>query len=373
MTIGLARTDTSVVGRWWWTVDRWMLFAIVLLIAYGTILTLAASPAAAARIRIDSFHFVQRHLLILPLAAAVLFGVSLLSPKWVKRVAVFGFLAALVATTLTLFLAVEIKGARRWFDFGGLTFQPSEFLKPTLAVFIAWMCSTARLEPGFPGRLISTGLAAATVLVLVLQPDIGMAGVVAAIWFAILFLAGIPLFWIGLALLLAMGGLFFAYQTLPHVAARINLFLDPSTGDNYQVRKSLDAFREGGLFGKGPGEGTVKAQLPDAHSDFIFAVAGEEFGLIACLLILVTYVFIMMRGLSRALAENNLFVLYATAGLLTAFGLQTFVNMASALNLIPTKGMTLPFISYGGSSLLALALGMGMVLALTRRRSGVAL
>jgi cell division protein FtsW len=370
MSISFARTDTSVVGRWWWTVDRWMLLAITLLLAYGAILTLAASPAAAARIKIDPMILIRQQLILMPVALAIMFVISLLEPKWVRRVAVIGFGIALLATVATLFFADEVKGARRWISLAGFNLQPSEFLKPTLAICAAWMCAHARLDDGFPGRLIATGIAGVAICVLVLQPDIGMAAVTGAIWFSILFLAGLPLVWIAAFILTAAGGILLAYHTLPHVAARVNLFLDPTTGDNFQVRKSLDAFREGGLFGKGPGEGTVKAQLPDAHSDFIFAVAGEEFGLIACLLIVGTYAFIVLRGLSRAFNENNLFVLYATAGLMAGFGLQALINMASALNLIPTKGMTLPLISYGGSSLFALAIGLGMVLALTRKRAG---
>jgi cell division protein FtsW len=291
--------------------------------------------------------------------------------KGVRRVSVLVFAAALAVTALTLAIGDEIKGARRWINVAGFSLQASEFLKPCFAVFAAWMFSQGRLERGFPGGLIATVTAALIVLLLISQPDLGMAGVVVAIWFSQLFMAGLPLLWVGTALLATGGAMFAAYQALPHVAQRINLFLDPSSGDTYQVDKSISAFVNGGLFGVGPGEGTVKAQLPDAHSDFIFAVAGEEFGLIACLVIVATYGFIVLRGFGRLLEENNLFVQFATVGLLVSFGLQAVINMGSSLHLMPTKGMTLPFISYGGSSLFALAFAMGLVMALTRRRAGV--
>jgi cell division protein FtsW len=204
-----------------------------------------------------------------------------------------------------------------------------------------------------------------------LQPDLGMTVVVSAMWFAQFFLAGLPIIWVVSFSIAGAVGLGGAYLTLPHVRERIDGFVDPATGDTYQVDRSLEAFMNGGLAGRGPGEGTVKDVLPDAHSDFIFAVAGEEFGLLLCLLLVALFAFIVLRGLSRLMHEQNLFVLLAAAGLLVTFGLQAAINMASALHLMPTKGMTLPFISYGGSSLLSLSLGMGMVLALTRRRAGL--
>ncbi|MGE0736667.1 MAG: FtsW/RodA/SpoVE family cell cycle protein [Alphaproteobacteria bacterium] len=370
MSVSFSRADTSVIGRWWWTVDRWTLVAILLLIGAGAMLTLAASPPAAARIRLDSFHFVRQQMILLPLAFGLMLGISLLSLRSIKLLAVIVLAAGFVFTLYATFYGAEIKGARRWINLGGFSLQASEFLKPSFAVVAAWLFSLQRTRPGSRGAWIAAGLGGILILVLLKQPDLGMAAVVFATWFALFFMAGLPVIWIALFVALGAGGLFAAYKFLPHVTQRINLFLDPSSGDNYQVDMSLGAFMNGGLFGRGPGEGTVKAQLPDAHSDFVFAVAGEEFGLIACLLIVAVYLFIVLRGLSRVLAETNLFILYAATGLLVGFGLQAFINMASALHLVPTKGMTLPFISYGGSSLLALAIGMGMLLALTRKRYG---
>lgn len=365
------RTDNSALGRWWWTIDHWTLAALGLLIGAGFLLLLAASPAVADRIGLGSFHFVSRQLFYLPIAVAGMLGVSLLSPLGVRRLAVLVFLMALILLVLTPWIGVEAKGARRWIGFGVLSIQPSEFIKPAFAVVAAWMFAERRLREGFPGNTISIGLYALVVGLLLIQPDFGMAVVVTAVWFTQFFLAGLPLAFVALCAAIGMALLAAGYFGFDHVASRIDRFLDPSSGDTFQVATAMEAFMNGGLFGRGPGEGTVKDILPDAHADFIFAVAGEEFGLLACLGIVAVFAFVVLRGFSRLLQERDLFVLLATAGLLTQFGLQAVINMASTLRLMPTKGMTLPFISYGGSSLLALALAMGMVLALTRRRYGV--
>jgi len=368
---GFARTDTSVIGRWWWTVDRWSLGALAILGAFGALLILAASPSVADRLGLDSFYFVRRQFALMPLAAFILASVSLLSPKEVCRLAVAVFIGSTILLIMTLASGVEIKGARRWISIAGLSLQPSEFVKPSFIVVVAWMFAQACLKRGSPGNFLIGGLFLLVISLLLMQPDFGMAVVIAAVWFTQFFLAGLPLVWMAVLTVMASGGLVAGYFVLPHVASRIDRFLDPALGDSYQVTTSMEAFMHGGLTGRGPGEGTVKEVLPDAHADFIFAVAGEEFGLLACLAIAGLFAFIMVRGFSRLMEENNLFVLLAGTGLLVQFGLQAIVNMASSLNLIPTKGMTLPFISYGGSSLIALSLGMGMVLALTRRRAGL--
>jgi cell division protein FtsW len=366
----LGRTDTSVIGRWWWTVDRWTMAALAALVAVGALLIMAASPAVAERIGADHFHFVRRQFIFLPPALLVIFAVSLLSPKNIRRLACLGFLGALALMVTTLAMGQEIKGATRWISLAGITIQPSEFVKPTFAVVAAWMFAEQRLSESFPGNLISLSLYLLVACLLLLQPDVGMTLVVSSVWFVEFFLAGLPLVWVLMGMVVGLGGLVAAYFTFGHVASRIDRFLDPSAGDSYQVTTALQAFHYGGFFGRGPGEGRVKAVLPDAHTDFILAVAGEEFGLILCLAVVGIFAFIVLRGFARMLAEENLFVLLATSGLLVQFGLQAIINMASTLHLMPTKGMTLPFISYGGSSMLALALGMGMVLALTRKRYG---
>jgi cell division protein FtsW len=365
-----ARIDQSPVARWWWTVDRWSLGALALLLGFGSVMSMAASPAVAERLGYAPLHFAERHLVMVPLALAIILGVSLLTPRSVRRLALIGFALALVGVALTFVIGAEIKGARRWINLPGFSLQPSEFVKPTFTIVAAWLFAEQKARPRFPGNAISIALFLALVVMLFRQPDLGMAVVVAVVWFAQFFMAGLRLYWAAAGTLVGLAGFVGAYVWLPHVASRINRFLDPAAGDSYQVNRSIEAFANGGLWGRGPGEGTVKDVLPDAHADFVFAVAGEEFGLVVCVIIVGVFAFIVLRGFSRLLQEGNLFVLLSATGLLIQFGLQAVINMASSLHLIPTKGMTLPFLSYGGSSMLALALGMGMMLALTRRRLG---
>ncbi len=366
----LARTDTSLLGQWWWTIDRWTIAALATLAAIGAVLTLAASPPVAERIGLEPFHFARRQFLFLPLAFMVMFSISLLAPRGVRLLAAVCLGLSIIAMAATILVGVEIKGASRWLQIGGLSFQPSEFVKPGFAVIAAWMFSERRLDESFPGYLIATSLFVIVAFLLLLQPDVGMTIVVAAVWGVQFFLAGLPLTLVLLIGLLFLGGGAAAYLAFPHVQSRVDRFLDPAAGEGYQVARSLEAFRNGGLFGRGPGEGRIKEVLPDAHADFIFAVAGEEFGMVVCLIIVGLFAFVVMRGFSRVFRDNDLFVLLAVAGLLVQFSLQAIINIASTINLVPPKGMTLPFISYGGSSTLALALTMGMVLALTRERPG---
>jgi cell division protein FtsW len=368
---GFARTDTSTIATWWWTVDRWMLTALATLIGFGILLTLAASPAVADRIGFEPYYFVKRHMVYLAPAVITVIGLSLLEPKGVRRIGVVLFIVSLILMALTLAVGVEIKGARRWLNLGGFSLQPSELIKPAFAVIAAWLMSTARSEEKFPGLAITIGLYGLTVMALVAQPDMGQTALVSAIFAAQFFVAGMPLYLIGLFVLLGIGGATSAYFLLPHFASRIDRFLNPSSGDSFQASTGLEAFMNGGLLGRGPGEGTVKGILPDAHSDFIFAVAGEELGFVACLFIVALFAAIVLRGIARSLEAHNLFVLLAVTGLLTQFATQAIIHMASTLSLMPTKGMTLPFISYGGSSLLGIAFTMGFVLALTRKRIGI--
>jgi len=367
---GFARTDRSVMGLWWWTVDRWSLAALILLMGVGALLVLAASPAVAIHLKLDSFYLVRHHFALLVPAAIMMVAISLMTPLGIRRLAVIGLILALALTAITLVGGTEIKGARRWIDLLGLSIQPSEFVKPCFAVVAAWMFAEQHGKRRLPGNAISILLYLMIVALLMAQPDFGMTFVISVTWFAQFVLAGLPLLWVCGLGVVGVGGVIGAYYMFPHVTTRIDGFLNPAGGDTYQVDRSLEAFVNGGLYGVGPGEGTVKQVLPDAHSDFVFAVAGEEFGFIACLLIVLLFAFIVLRGYTRLLRETNMFVLLAASGIITDFGLQAFINMASTLHLMPTKGMTLPFISYGGSSLLALALAMGMFLALTRRRSG---
>ncbi len=365
----LSRDDASVLGRWWWTVDRWTLMAVCALIGFGYVAMLAASPAVAERLHQSRDVFVLKQVVFLALAGLVVVGVSLLSPRGTRRLALAGCAAALALTAATLVIGVEIKGARRWISVPGMTIQPSEFLKPCFAVVAAWLLSEGRQVRQFPGVLLAGAIFVLIALLLKSQPDMGMLAVVVAVFFVQLFVGGLPLAWVGIGAGGLVAAAASAYAFFPHVRSRVTRFLDPSSGDSYQVTTALEAFGNGGLLGRGPGEGRVKDVLPDAHADFVFAVLGEEFGMAACVLVLALFGFIVLRGLLRLLAEQDLFVVLASCGLVTSFGLQAFVNMASSLHLIPTKGMTLPFVSYGGSSVLAVALGIGMLLALTRRRS----
>jgi cell division protein FtsW len=388
--MAVSRADTSVLGRWWWTVDRWILAALLVLIGFGYVMMLAASPAVAERvIGADqrALLFVKQ-VVFLALAGALMVAVSLLSPRMVRRLAILGCLGALALTAATLVIGFETKGARRWLAFPVLgTMQPSEFLKPCFAVVTAWMLAEGKAAQAqaasmvargrapllaHPGRflwpLVAVVLLGGIAVVLKAQPDFGMLMVIVSVSVAQFFVAGLNLLFVAVIGAAGVGLAVLAYFILPHVQSRVDRFLDPAAGDTYQISRSLEAFGHGGLLGRGPGEGRVKNVLPDAHADFVFAVAGEEFGFVICAVILALFAFVVVRGLLRLVAENDLFVVLAATGLLAQFGLQAFVNMASTLHLIPTKGMTLPFVSYGGSSVLAIAMGMGMLLALTRRR-----
>ena len=365
-----SRADTSVMGRWWWTVDRWTLAAVAALMAFGTMLALASSPAVAERIGVDSLYFVRRHLVFLPMAVALIIATSLMTPLQIRRLALIGFAVCLLGLGATQLFGDEHNGARRWLSIAGLSIQVTEFAKPTFAIVTAWLFAEKVRDAKFPGYTLAVVTFALLAWLTISQPDMGQTAVIGAVWMAQFFLAGLPMWLVVGLIMLGLAGLASSYMILSHVASRIDRFIDPATGDTYQIERSIEAFSNGGLFGQGPGEGSVKNNLPDAHADFVFAVAGEELGLILTLVIVALFAFIVLRGLIRTMGESNLFVLLAVSGLLVQFGLQTLINMASSLQLIPTKGMTLPFISYGGSSLLAIALGIGMVLALTRRRNG---
>ena len=367
--MAISRADTSVLGRWWWTVDRQTLGAVGLLIGFGYILILASSPSVAERIGDARDALVLKQVFFLAVGGVVMIGISLLSPREIRRVALLGGILAMVLTAATLVIGVEILGARRWIQLPGFAVQPSEFLKPCFAVVTAWLLAEHRRTPRFPGAWIAGGIFLLIVLLLKEQPDVGMTAVITAVFFVQLFVDGLNLFLAGVGVLMMVGGAIGSYLMFAHVRARVEEFLHPHGPHTYQVTMALEAFGNGGLWGRGPGEGRIKDILPDAHADFIFAVAGEEFGLVICAVIVGVFAFIVLRGLLRLLHEPDPFTVLACTGLLVGFGLQAFVNMASSLELIPTKGMTLPFISYGGSSVIAVALGIGMLLALTRRRA----
>ncbi|MDR3450631.1 MAG: putative peptidoglycan glycosyltransferase FtsW [Alphaproteobacteria bacterium] len=366
----LARSDRSILGRWRWTIDRWALFALIVIMGFGILLIQAATPAVAVKHGWSNFYFVERHMAMLLPAIGIIFVFSLLPPQKIRIAAAIGLAIFLPLLMITPFVGVEIKGAVRWIPFMGLSFQPSEFVKPLFAVTSAWLFARQCERRGFPALSVNVGLYLLICVFLIMQPDVGMTFLVSVIWFSQFFLAGLPVVMMAGSAVLGVGLLFAAYCLLPHFTVRMDKFLSHS-GDTYQVDRALDAFSNGGLFGTGPGAGTVKMSIPDAHADFVFAVAGEELGLLWCLLIVGLFAFIVMRGLMRLRTENNLFITFAVGGLLIEFGLQAVINLASTMRLIPAKGMTLPFISYGGSSLWALAIGMGMFLGLTRKRFGL--
>jgi len=368
--VPVSRSDQTIIGRWWWTVDRWMLLALILLIGLGILLIQAATPAVAVKHGLSNFYFVERHLMMLVPAFALMFGLSLMAPRnvlWLSMALLALFIPFLAGT---LFWGTEIKGATRWLQVGAASFQPSEFVKPVFAVVAAWLFARQCERKGFPGFGINVLIYLMIVGCLLGQPDIGMTVLVTAIWVGQYFLAGMPLLLAGLAPGFGFLALCAAYYIYPHFASRFDRFITHS-GDTYQADLALKAFTNGGIFGTGPGSGTVKMAIPDAHADFVFAVAGEELGLIGALCIVALFAFIVLRGAWRARGENNLFILLAVSGLLIEFGTQVAINLSSTLRLMPAKGMTLPFLSYGGSSLWAMALEMGMLLALTRKRYGL--
>jgi cell division protein FtsW len=364
----LSRTDRSVLANWWWTVDRWSLAAITGLIVSGVLLTLAASPAVAGRIGLEPFYFVYRQLSFVAPALVMIFIVSLFGPRDVRRLALGLYVVSLLMMVATNVIGPEIKGAHRWLVFGPFSIQPSEFIKPAFVVMAAAALAESNKSPGFPGVPLALGLYAVVVGLLVIQPDFGQTLLLSIVLAALLFLAGLRWFWIAGFAGLGLAGGVSAYFLMPHVASRIDRFINPESGDTFQVNAAMNAFVHGGMTGVGPGEGTVKFVLPDAHTDFIFAVAGEEFGLASCAVLIALFAVIVWRALQRALEETDHFIQLAASGLAVMFGLQAVINIAVSLSLMPAKGMTLPFVSYGGSSMLALALTVGMLLALTRER-----
>ncbi len=368
MWVSFSRTSRNIVANWWWTVDKWLLGAVVFLLGCGMVLSFSASPAVAQRINVGTYHFVYRHLFYLGIAVTVMMSFSMLGLKYIRRFALLGYTVVLFLLMATLLFGVEIKGAKRWLDLG-VQIQPSEFLKPTFIVFTAWLFEMQRRYRNFHGVVISIVLTGLTCFMLLRQPDYGMTFVVAVIWFVQLFLAGLPI-----KRLLIVGALLVAvfivgYFALPHVQVRVEQMLAGVFGGepSYQVKRSLEAFKNGGWFGVGVGEGVVKWHIPDAHTDFVFPVAAEEYGMFFCLAIVLAYAIIVVRSMWLSVRDDNMFIVLSVCGLAASFGLQAFVNMASTLQLGPTKGMALPLVSYGGSSLLGASLGIGMLLALTRK------
>jgi cell division protein FtsW len=366
-----ARSDRTAIGVWWWTVDRWMLGVVALLIAIGVVMSFAASPAAAARMSIgDPFHFAVRQSVFAAAAVAILIGASMLDVRNVRRSAFFIWLIAIAVMIALPVIGHNAKGATRWLEFGGFSLQPSEFMKPALIVLVAWMFAEGQKGQGVPGVSIAFGLYFISIALLLIQPDIGQTVLITVAFGAAFWMAGVPMSWVMLLGATALAGLSSTYFLFPHVTARVDKFLSPDKADTHQVDAAGVAQSAGGFFGRGPGEGVMKRHVPDLHTDFIWSVGAEEFGLVFSLLLLSLFAFVVVRGLYRALKLNDPFEQVAAAGLFVLVGQQAIINIAVNLDMIPTKGMTLPFISYGGSSMLAMGLTLGMALALTRRRPG---
>jgi cell division protein FtsW len=364
----ISREQRTPFSEWWWTVDRLQLAAIVALMLAGIILSLAASPSVATRIGLDPFHFFDRHVLFLVPSVIVMIGVSFLSPRQIRRTALIVFAISVVLIVATLLIGPEVKGSRRWITLIGLNIQASESAKPAFVVLAAWLFAESARRPEMPATSMALTLLLMLVSLLVMEPDFGQTMLILMVWGSLFFIAGMRMIWVAGLAGAASAGLFGAYLLVPHVAARISRFMNPASGDTFQVDTAMEAFYNGGWFGLGPGEGIAKRSLPDSHTDFVFAVAAEEFGIILCLVLLALFAFIVIRALSRAYATEDMFSRFAASGLAVLFGVQAAINMSVNLQLVPAKGMTLPFISYGGSSIVSLAYGVGMMLALTRHR-----
>jgi len=349
------------------SIDKFLLAVIAINFLFGLIMVVTASPAIAAKIRVEPFYFIKKHIFYLSIGCAAIYITALLPEQFVKRLAILGFFISLIALVLVLFNGHEVKGARRWLRLGFFSFQPSEFAKTFFVIFTAWLLSIRYKHPDFPVFTISAFFYALTVFLLILQPDFGMTIMFSVIWIGGLFLGGLSILWLGIMCVIGIIGISFAYIFLPHVRARLDLFLSPQNFGNYQIKKALEAFKQGGLSGVGPGEGMIKKHVPDSHADFIFAVIGEEMGFVVCLFLIIMFVLLISRGIYLISHSNNKFKILAVSGILIQVGMQAIFNIGMTLHLFPTKGMPLPFISYGGSSIIATAIAMGIMLSLTKK------
>ncbi len=367
-----SRNDQSHVAQWFWTVDRGLLVAALALMGLGVALSFASSPAAilADESITDPFHYSWRMMAFAGVGLTVMLTTSLMSPRGVRRVAVLALFSAIIVMAALPFIGDTVKGAARWVNLGPFSLQPSEFAKPGLIVFAAWMFAEAQKGQGVPGVTIAFGFYALTVCLLLIQPDIGQTLLITTTFMAVFFMAGVPFKWMAVLASAGMAGLVSLYFVFGHMRDRLSRFTSPETTDTHQIDSAAEAIRAGGLVGRGIGEGVMKRRVPDLHTDFIYSVGAEEFGLVLSLIMIGLYAFIVVRGMRRAMKLTDPFEQTAAAGLFMLIGLQACINVAVNLNLIPTKGMTLPFISYGGSSMLAMCVTMGFALALTRRRPG---
>ena len=364
----LTRADRSPLGDWWWTLDKVSLLTILMLLVVGVVMSFAASPPIARDLGLaNEFHFVQKHIIFLIPTVGLVLGMSMLSNRALVRVGLIVFGFAILGMLAALAFGDEVKGARRWVDLGFFQMQPSELVKPALVLVSAWLFAEHAKRPDLYANLFAVGLFVLTAAILIAQPDIGQTMLVTAVWGCLFFVAGMSWLWIAVLGSAALGGLVLAYLFIPHVTSRIDRFINPESGDSHQADRAVESFLEGGWLGRGPGEGVVKEHLPDSHTDFLFAVMAEEFGIVVCLIVVGLYVFLFARCVRSALRQENLFARYASVGLVALLAGQAAINMGVNLQLLPAKGMTLPFLSYGGSSLLSVGLTAGILLGLTRQ------
>jgi cell division protein FtsW len=364
----VSRADESVFARWWWSIDRASMAIMAMIVLIGLLVLTAAGPSAAARLRIpEEFHFPLRQLFFIGPALLGMIAVSFLSPLQARRLGVFVFIAAALLMALALAVAGDVNGAKRWLDLGPMTLQPSEFAKPGFVVAAAWLLAEGARDARFPGGLLAMGLYLLFSALLLLQPDFGQWALMTAVWAAMFFIAGWSWMWMAFLAVLGAGALTAGYVLSAHVAARIDSFLQPSGAASYQVDKALETIANGGLIGRGNAP-PVKESLPDAHTDFIFAVAAEEFGFVLGAVIIALFAVYVVRSLSLAASLKSLFAQCAVSGLAALIGFQAIINIGVSLRALPAKGMTLPFVSYGGSSLIATGLAVGVIMALTRRQ-----
>ncbi|MFC2952013.1 FtsW/RodA/SpoVE family cell cycle protein [Marinicaulis aureus] len=367
----LSRLDTSPFARLWWSIDRPALGVLSLIILIGGVVLMAAGPSAAARMpNVDQFQFPVRQLIFMGPTLLIVTAIAFLTPLQARRLGVFVFLGAIALMIYLLLFGAEVNGAKRWLYFAGMSLQPSEFAKPGFVVAAAWMLAEGARDPKFPGGAIAIGLYGFFALLLLLQPDFGQWALITAVWAVMFFVAGWSWLWIGLLGVVGMGALTAGYYLSDHVAARVDGFFKPETTETYQVDRAIETIANGGLIGRGDAP-PVKTMLPDAHTDFIFAVAGEEFGFLLALLIIILFAIFTARIMAVAAGLKSIFAQCAATGLAAIIGFQAIINIGVSLRALPAKGMTLPFISYGGSSLLATGLTVGLIFALTRTHQGV--
>ena len=366
-----ARSDQGHISQWWWTVDRWLLVCFVILLGLGMVMTVAASPAVAQKLGLSLYFFVKKQFIFLMLAFLSVIAVSSLSPLNILRLSGLTLVISVIGLISTILFGQEIKGATRWLYILGVSIQPSEFIKPSFIVICAWLFARQNTRFESLGAFYTFGLLVMLCGLFLLQPDIGQMTLLALVWTCVFFLAGASMRLLGLLMTIGMVAALYVYSAYPHVASRIDRFMDPSLGDTYQVDQAMSAIAAGGVLGVGPGNGRVKSILPDAHTDYVFAVAVEEGGLLFASLILAAFAIIISRCLWHVRKESQHWIQLAVGGLACLLGLQVCINLAVNLDIMPSKGMTLPFISYGGSSLLASALTIGMIVGLTRRRGTI--